>query len=272
MSAAAVAKKNEGNAYFKAKQYQEAIKCYTEGVKEDPSYHVLYSNRSQAYFNLGQYVEAAEDGQLCMNANPKFVKGYHRRANALLQMNKIQECFETLETAYKNVGRGNADLARIDEIVRPRAEAMREAAKSRLTGPAKFKSMGNDKFKAADYPGAIKMYQKAVAACKSPGDPGFEADQDVYIKCHNNMALCYKQQSDFSKVMECSTAVLELDAWNVKALFNRAGALEGLERYKHALNDCRKVLLREPNFAAANSMQNRLNRNIRLMEAQKKGR
>lgn len=272
MSAAAVAFKNEGNGFFKAKDFNAAIAKYTEGVKVDPSYHVLYSNRSQAYFNLGKYAEAAQDGQLCMNANPKFVKGYHRRANALLQLNKIEECMQTLELAYKNVGRGNADLARIDEIVRPKAEAMREAAKSRLRGPAKYKSMGNDLFKKADYPGAIKMYQKAVSACKSPGSAGFEADQDVYIKCHNNMALCYKQQSDFSKVMECSTAVLELDGWNVKALFNRAGALEGLEKYKHALSDCRKVLLREPNFAAANSMQNRLNRNIRLMEAQKKGR
>jgi tetratricopeptide (TPR) repeat protein len=45
MSAAAQAKKNEGNALFKDKRYKEAIAKYTEAIALDSSDVTFYSNR-----------------------------------------------------------------------------------------------------------------------------------------------------------------------------------------------------------------------------------
>ena len=43
--AAAQAKKNEGNNFFKNKQYNEAIEKYSEAIASDPTDVTFYSNR-----------------------------------------------------------------------------------------------------------------------------------------------------------------------------------------------------------------------------------
>ena len=86
MSAAAQAKKNEGNAFFKDKRYKEAIQKYTEAIALDPSDVTFYSNRSACYAALEMWNEAAEDGRMCIITDKKFVKGYFRQAIALQNM------------------------------------------------------------------------------------------------------------------------------------------------------------------------------------------
>ena len=48
--------KAKGNAAFAAKNYDEAIGFFTEGIAVDTSNHVLYSNRSACY--AGQQVNS----------------------------------------------------------------------------------------------------------------------------------------------------------------------------------------------------------------------
>ena len=47
--------KNEGNAAFKKKQWNEAIAAYTKAAEKDPSWEVPYSNRSQVYVEFHFY-------------------------------------------------------------------------------------------------------------------------------------------------------------------------------------------------------------------------
>ena len=47
--------KNEGNAAFKKKQWNEAIAAYTKAAEKDPSWEVPYSNRSQVYVDIFFY-------------------------------------------------------------------------------------------------------------------------------------------------------------------------------------------------------------------------
>ena len=41
--------KAQGNAAFSAKNFDEAIGFFTQGIAIDPSNHVLFSNRSACY-------------------------------------------------------------------------------------------------------------------------------------------------------------------------------------------------------------------------------
>jgi tetratricopeptide (TPR) repeat protein len=43
--------KELGAKAFTAKDYDAAIKHFTEAIKENPQDHTLYSNRSASYFN-----------------------------------------------------------------------------------------------------------------------------------------------------------------------------------------------------------------------------
>lgn len=51
--------KNEGNAFFKEKNYQTAIICYTAGLKKNCGDQevntVLLTNRAAAQFHLGNF-------------------------------------------------------------------------------------------------------------------------------------------------------------------------------------------------------------------------
>lgn len=53
--------KNKGNAAFKAGNYAEAIKCYTEAIEKCPAEETLlkstfYQNRAAAYERLVRYL------------------------------------------------------------------------------------------------------------------------------------------------------------------------------------------------------------------------
>lgn len=50
------------------------------------------------------------------------------------------------------------------------------------------------------------------------------------INCYSNRSACYKQLSNFDATVEDTTAVLEVEPSNVKALVRRAQAFEAIER------------------------------------------
>ncbi|BDA49920.1 Hsp70-Hsp90 organizing protein 1 [Coccomyxa sp. Obi] len=70
--------KAKGNAAFAAGKHEEAIEHFTEGIKVDPSNHVLYSNRSASLASLKRYDEALKDAKKVVELKPDWPKGYSR--------------------------------------------------------------------------------------------------------------------------------------------------------------------------------------------------
>ncbi|KOO52742.1 phosphopantothenoylcysteine decarboxylase [Chrysochromulina tobinii] len=81
-AARAEAAKTAGNAAFTAKNYDEAIKFFTEAIEADPTNHVLYSNRSGAYCAKADFKAALLDANECIKLNEQFAKGHSRRGAA----------------------------------------------------------------------------------------------------------------------------------------------------------------------------------------------
>ncbi|TGJ85157.1 hypothetical protein E0Z10_g3574 [Xylaria hypoxylon] len=88
----------------------------------------------------------------------------------------------------------------------------------------KLKAVGNKAFGSKDYNKAIDLYSKAII-CKP--DPIF----------YSNRAACYNALSEWEKVVEDTTAALNLDPMYVKALNRRANAYEHLQKYSESLLD-----------------------------------
>ncbi|KAL1837237.1 hypothetical protein VTJ49DRAFT_4096 [Mycothermus thermophilus] len=88
----------------------------------------------------------------------------------------------------------------------------------------KLKEAGNKAYSVKDFQKAIGLYSKAIL-CKS--DP-------VY---YSNRAACYNALSDWEKVVEDTTAAVNLDPEYVKALNRRANAYDHLGKYSEALID-----------------------------------
>lgn len=89
---------------------------------------------------------------------------------------------------------------------------------------AKLKAAGNTAYGSKDYNKAIDLYGKAIL-CKP--DPIF----------YSNRAACYNALGEWEKVLEDTTAAINLDNEYVKALNRRANAYEHLEKYSEALLD-----------------------------------
>jgi stress-induced-phosphoprotein 1 len=49
----AEAKKNEGNAFYKAKDFQNAIRLYEEAIALNPKEFTFYTNLAAVYFEMG---------------------------------------------------------------------------------------------------------------------------------------------------------------------------------------------------------------------------
>uniref|UniRef100_A0A7S2W191 Serine/threonine-protein phosphatase n=1 Tax=Mucochytrium quahogii TaxID=96639 RepID=A0A7S2W191_9STRA len=77
----AVALKNEGNEYFKAMRYTQAISAYTESIQNSPT-AVAYANRAFAYLRIETFGLAREDAKSAIELDPKYVKAYYRLGSA----------------------------------------------------------------------------------------------------------------------------------------------------------------------------------------------
>jgi tetratricopeptide (TPR) repeat protein len=112
---------SEGNEFFKAKKFEEAIQKYTEAIAADPTDVTFYSNRSACYAALNKWAEAAEDGRQCIICDKSFVKGYFRHALALQNMGNLDGSQDSVKRGL-GIDPQNADLKKMS---RELEEAMR---------------------------------------------------------------------------------------------------------------------------------------------------
>lgn len=96
--------------------------------------------------------------------------------------------------------------------------------KDRNKYAAKLKVSGNKAYGSKDYNKAINLYGQAIL-CKP--DPVF----------YSNRAACYNALSEWNRVVEDTTAAINMNPEYVKALNRRAHAYEHLEMFSEALLD-----------------------------------
>ncbi|XP_010520942.1 PREDICTED: outer envelope protein 64, mitochondrial [Tarenaya hassleriana] len=83
--------KEKGNAAFKMRQWNKAVKFYTEAIKLNGANATYFCNRAAAYLELGCFQQAEED---CTNAillDKKNVKAYLRRGTARESLIRYKE-------------------------------------------------------------------------------------------------------------------------------------------------------------------------------------
>ncbi|EPY32473.1 stress-induced-phosphoprotein 1 [Angomonas deanei] len=101
-------KKDEGNEFFKADKYPEAVAAYTEAIKRNPTEHTAYSNRAAAYLKLGAYNDALKDAEKCVELKPDFVKGYARKGHAYFWTKQYNRALQAYDEGLK-IDPNNAD-------------------------------------------------------------------------------------------------------------------------------------------------------------------
>lgn len=195
--AAAADAKAKGNTAFAEKNYEEAIKHFTEAIKCDPSDHVFFSNRSACYASLEQYDKAFEDGAQCVTLKPDWAKGYTRKGLAEYFLGRYDEASETYKAGLK--------LAPEDATLRSGLKQAMDA-KYEVAGAGS----GGGLFGKMDSAGL------AAAALKNPKIAEYMKDKALLAKVNSIMSLGASapqvQQQLVMQMMQQDPRVLEIIA------------------------------------------------------------
>lgn len=92
--------KEQGNESFKKKKYDEAIKCYEQGIEvrcQDQQINTaLVLNRSACYLHLKKYYKCIDDCELVLQKEPGNLKAKFRLAKSLYKTNKHEKAMKIL--------------------------------------------------------------------------------------------------------------------------------------------------------------------------------
>jgi len=109
-------KKNAGNRAFTQGKFDQALKSYNEAIEIWPENHILYSNRSATYLQLKNYDKALEDAEHCISLAKDFPKGFFRKCQVLLELNKKEEALASLIQARDLAPKDDEILALLEKI------------------------------------------------------------------------------------------------------------------------------------------------------------
>lgn len=103
---------------FSAKDYDNAIKYYTEALELNPSNAIYYSNRSLAYLRTECYGYALADATKALEIDKNYIKGYYRRATSNMALGKFKAALKDYETVSpSSVNIENGVLATINHAL-----------------------------------------------------------------------------------------------------------------------------------------------------------
>lgn len=144
------------------------------------------------------------------------------RRKAKKDAQKAAEQGQGSPTAAPKAATVEPDVDELPEVTEETVNLMSE--QERKSNAAKLKAAGNKAYGSKEYNRAIDLYGQAIL-CKA--DPVF----------YSNRAACWNAMSNWPKVIEDTTAAINLDPEYVKALNRRANAYEQEKRYSEALLD-----------------------------------
>lgn len=122
-------KKNEGNKFFQAGKFDEALTCYSEAIDSCPKSDKnelpkFYQNRAAAFENLKMYEQVIEDCTHALSIDPNYEKALTRRAKAYENIGKLEDAFEDLTSLCILQKFSSSSMTIADRMVKKIGEKM----------------------------------------------------------------------------------------------------------------------------------------------------
>ncbi|CAG8461639.1 15131_t:CDS:1 [Funneliformis caledonium] len=92
--------KTKGNIHFGKKDYDSAIKDYSEAIAQNPRNAVYYTNRALCYLKLNKYDNVISDCETAISIDANSVKGHYMIGQALTEKEEFGLAISHLQKAY----------------------------------------------------------------------------------------------------------------------------------------------------------------------------
>ncbi|MBK7381579.1 MAG: tetratricopeptide repeat protein [Ignavibacteriales bacterium] len=192
---------DKGNNEYKIGNYQEAIKYYTNYIKEYPNDAGAYNNRGLAKDDLGDYRGAIQDYNKAIYLDPNNTDAYNNRGNA---KSNLEDYRGAIQDYNKTIGIDPNDAGN-------------------------YYNRGSAKSNLEDYRGAIQDFNKAIEI-----NPN-------YADAYNNRGVAKKNLEDYRGAIQDYNKAIDLNPNCAEAYNNRGIAKYQLEDKSGACLDWSKA-------------------------------
>lgn len=221
--------KQEGNAKYKLKQFDEALRLYNEALAADPTNVDVYNNISAVSFETNEYEKCISECENAISIARRLMaeyrivaRSYSRMGKAFMKLEKYNDaisCFEKSLTEHRT-----QDVA---DALKEAKKHLEEQEKQSYLDPAlseEYRAKGNECFKKGLYPEAISHYNEALK--RNFNDP----------KVYSNRAACYIKLMAFREAEKDCDAALKLDPTFPRARIRKAQVLHAKHEYMESLD------------------------------------
>ena len=222
--------KQLGTENYKKRQFDEAIAHYTKAweTHKDITY---ITNRSAAKFEKGDYQGAIDDCNEAVTHGREVLADFKIIAKAFGRMGSAYEKLKDLPNAIEYYQRALTEHRTPDILAKLRAaeKAKLETDKNAYVDSEKAeeaRELGNQKFKEADWPGAVDAYSEMIK--RAPEDP----------RGYSNRAACFIKLMGFPSALQDCDEAIKRDVKFIRAYLRKAQALFAMREYSRCVDVC----------------------------------
>lgn len=226
----AEAEKKLGTENYKKRNFDQAIEHYSKAwdLHKDITY---LTNLSAAKFENGDYQGAIEACEKAIEEGREIRADFKIIAKAFGRIGSAYEKLGDLPKAVVNYQKSLTEHRTPDILAKFKAveKAQMKAAKDAYVDPDKAEEarlLGAEKFKQADWPGAVQAYSELTK--RAPDDP----------RGYSNRAAALIKLLEFPTAIQDCDAAIKLDPKFIKAYLRKAQALFGMKEYNKCLDVC----------------------------------
>lgn len=226
--------KAQGIELFKAAKYVEAVKYFSDALKECPQEAVetrasLLNNRAGCYKQIQQDVDVIKDctAALAMTKDKtKTFKALLRRALSYEAVDKVKDAMADYEQVLRFDGMNK-------QARDGRKRCFARVKKENELDVLEFKSQGTTAFKAGKLEEAIVLFTKGIDKTMEKGNR---------VALLSNRCLMYQKLGRYQEAVADATSVIEVDPKNAKSWFRRAQAKKELKDYAGVRQDVAQAM------------------------------
>jgi stress-induced-phosphoprotein 1 len=230
----AEAEKKLGTENYKKRQFDAAIEHYSKAwdLYKDITY---LTNLSAAKFEKGDYEGAIEACEKAIEEGRQILVDFKIIAKAYARIGSSYEKMGDLAKALTNYQKSLTEHRTPEVLAKLKAaeKAKIIAEKNAYVDPEKAeeaRQLGAEKFKEADWPGAVEAYTEMTK--RLPDDPrGYS----------NRAAALIKLLAFPGAVQDCDEAI-KRDPKFIRAYLRKAQALFGMKEYNKCLDVCQEAM------------------------------
>eukprot|EP01023_Acetabularia_acetabulum_P000337 TRINITY_DN10134_c0_g1_i1.p1 TRINITY_DN10134_c0_g1~~TRINITY_DN10134_c0_g1_i1.p1 ORF type:complete len:617 (+),score=132.73 TRINITY_DN10134_c0_g1_i1:86-1852(+) len=242
--AAALKEKDLGNAAYKQKDFETAIKHYDKAMELYEDDISFLTNRAAVYFEMANYDKCIQDCDLAVEKGRELRSDYKliakamtRKGNALVKLEKLDEAV----TIYKKslTEHRNPDTLKRLQDTEKFLKTKIEQDYVNIEMAEEENQKGNGLFKDMKYPEAVQHYTEALKR----GPPG---EWENAYKTFSNRAACYTKLGALNEGLKDAEECIRLKPEFPKG-YSRKGHIQFFSKeYEKALETYDQGLLHDP--------------------------